>query len=265
MVQVAQALYLLSTLAFAVTAAVVGLRLLLLSRRTGQEAERMLGIGVLFTAVLGYALLMVGLIGRRLLGVAAGDGAMFTGATLVGWLFHNVGVMCMLRFVVVVFRPGDRWARLLAAAMSVVLWIGWGSYAADGGLVDGQPHGGYWIAFAVIGTYPLWTAVESFRYWVLMRRRLALGLADPLVANRFLLWALASLSAAASIWIVNLPSLSGRVPGSEAAADLTAVAMLFTGAFGVATVCAYWLTFFPPAWYRRRFAPAAAAEHPSIR
>ena len=36
----------------------------------------------------------------------------------------------------------------------------------------------------------LWGAVESLRYYALMRRRLRLGLADPLVTNRFLLWGL---------------------------------------------------------------------------
>ena len=36
----------------------------------------------------------------------------------------------------------------------------------------------------------LWGAAESLRYFSMMRRRAKLGLADPLVTNRFLLWGL---------------------------------------------------------------------------
>ena len=35
-----------------------------------------------------------------------------------------------------------------------------------------------------------WASFESFRYWRAMRKREALGLADPVVTNRFLLWTL---------------------------------------------------------------------------
>ena len=37
-----------------------------------------------------------------------------------------------------------------------------------------------------------------------------------------------------------------------------ALSMLITAAFGIFTVCGYWLTFFPPAWYRKRVEGASA-------
>ena len=37
----------------------------------------------------------------------------------------------------------------------------------------------------------LWGGTESLRYWRLLRKRIALGLADPIVARRFLLWGVA--------------------------------------------------------------------------
>ncbi|MCP5056291.1 MAG: hypothetical protein GY937_06135 [bacterium] len=86
-----------------------------------------------------------------------------------------------------------------------------------------------------------------------MRKRVALGLAEPLVANRFLLWAIASLCTVASVWTVNAPVFLGYEPGSAGEISARSISMLVTSAFGIATICAYWLTFFPPAWYRARF------------
>src|SRR5262249_16178730 len=50
------------------------------------------------------------------------------------------------------------------------------------------PGPSYWINFAARVSGVVWMSVESFRYGAMLRRRLRLGLADPLVANRFLLW-----------------------------------------------------------------------------
>ena len=40
----------------------------------------------------------------------------------------------------------------------------------------------------------LWTSVESLTWWRRMHRRVALGLADPVVANRFFLWGVLGLN-----------------------------------------------------------------------
>jgi len=55
MAEIAQALYPVSTAAFALVAWVVGGRLVRLSLRNGEVAERLLGLGIPGTAVLGYA------------------------------------------------------------------------------------------------------------------------------------------------------------------------------------------------------------------
>ncbi len=254
MVEIAGALYLFATASFAVISIVVGMRLVSLSRRTGQWPERLLGIGVMSTAGFGYGVMMVGVLGNRAL-LAKGESSLFfLGVTLAGWLFHNVGVLFMLRFVVSVFRPGVVWARALEVMMATVLWGGWLVYMLTGGLGSLAPTAGYWVAFSAIGTYPLWIAAESFAYYHTMRRRAAIGLADPLVCNRFLLWGLAALCTAASIWLVNVPFWSGVDLHSVEGEAVTAASMLGTAAFGIGTVLMYWLTFFPPASYRARFA-----------
>jgi hypothetical protein len=159
----------------------------------------------------------------------------------------------MLDFVRRVFRPHERWARFLQVGLCGVLWGGWLADTATGGLTASTPGLFYWISFSVIGTYPLWAAVEALHYWSLMRKRVELGLADPLVTNRFLLWSVAALCTMASIWTVQIPTFLGYEAFSPDAVQLTTVTMLATSALGIVTIGAYWLTFFPPGWYRARF------------
>jgi hypothetical protein len=251
--ELAGSLYVVSTAAFALVAAVVGIRLLALSAETGQMAERLLGFGLLFTAGLGYGVMMIATIGRTMLPDPSAEPAVYAWIYTTGWIFHNIGVMCVIGFVVHVFRQDVVWARILAAVMWITLWAGWGIHVGQGGMADGMPRSGYWIALAVIGTYPFWTAAESFAYYTRMRKRVALGLGDRLVSNRFLLWGLASLTTAGSIWFVNVPGMLGADLEASGGSQLAESCLLVTGALGTATVGIYWLTFFPPAWYRRQF------------
>ncbi len=252
-------IYLVSTAAFSILAVVVGIRLLLLSRRTQRVPERSLGIALVLTAGLGYGLLIIAMVGRRAEGW---DDApeFYIWISGLGWIFHNLGVSFMLDFVRRVFRPGETWALLLQFGLSAVLWGGWLVDALQGGLVAATPSAYYWIYFSVIGTYPLWTAVEAINYWGMMRKRVKLGLADPLIANRFLLWSIASICTMASIWTLEIPTFLGYERLSPDAAHITTFTMIGTSVFGIVTICTYWLTFFPPDWYRARFQAPDGSE-----
>jgi hypothetical protein len=253
---IAGSLYLISTIAFGLVAGIIGVRLIALSRRTGQTPERWLGGGLLCTAALGYTPMIIALTAKQAHPEAAG---LYDAITIGGWVVHNLGVLCMLTFIVKVFRADAVWARVLACAMAAVLWVGWVLYLQQGGLIAGRPTSGYWIAFATIGTYPFWSAFEAFRYHGLMRKRLALGMADALVVDRFRLWGMASLCAVASIWIVNIPTFMGLGAGSAGIDRVSSVCLVVTACFGIGTVSAYWLTFFPPTWYRARLSAASTA------
>ena len=252
--------YLASTAAFSILAIIIGIRLITLSRRTKRVPERSLGLGIMLTAGFGYGILMFAMIGRQAAGGSDAAPAFFSWLLALGWISHNAGVVFILDFVRRVFRPEERWARILEFTMGLVLWGGWIAYVVGGGLESNSPGRTYWIMFSVIGTYPLWTAIESIRYWKMMRKRVSLGLADPLVANRFLLWAIAAITTFASIWLVEAPTFLGFERFSPEAAHVTAISMLCTSSLGIATICSYWLTFFPPGWYSARFSPPAAME-----
>ena len=102
--------------------------------------------------------------------------------------------------------------------------------------------------------FMLCEAVSLPAYWRRMRRRAALGLGDPLVTNRFGLWALASATGVVCL-LTSVPPLYLPAGSALLLADLVVF-----GAAGVATASLYWLAFFPPARYRSWASRVPATE-----
>lgn len=247
----AASFYLLSTALFACVSLAVGVRLLALSRRTRGAPEGALGLGVMLTAGLGYPILIAAALLRSQ--PTAATSPLLTALGLGGYVLHHCGVFCVLWFVVIVFRPDARWARCLLGLLMLLLWTGLAGYTLGGGLAEGRAGGFFfWLQLSVISTYAIWPAIEAFRYYALMRRRRAIGLAEPLVVNRFLLWGLAASFTVAAVWAVNLPVVLGRPMSADSDDSFGAVMLTVTAAIGLAAVTSYWLTFFPPRWYRAR-------------
>jgi hypothetical protein len=90
----------------------------------------------------------------------------------------------------------------------------------------------------------VWTAVESFRYRALLRRRIPLGLADPLVADRFGKWGWTGVFGLGSITPAVVAQLSGGDPNSPAH-------HLVVGVCGLASSVVLYFAFLPPAAYVR--------------
>lgn len=252
MLAIASSLYLVSTVIFCLFCLVIGVRLLALWRRTGERPELLLALSLALTGGVGYGTLIGLVIVNQI--HPLGHAAWISALTGFGNAAHDVGVFCFLGFILTVFRPGERWALALAGLMAAVLTIGLVGQAMEGFPQLGATGFWYWVGYSVTATYPLWIAAEAFRYHALMRRRAALGLADPLVVNRFLLWGIASLLSIAAIWTVTFPAVLG-LP-LEQQTRLAPITMMLTGIFGCGCVTSYWLTFFPPAWYKARFAVA---------
>jgi hypothetical protein len=251
-----QSYSMIATALFAVVSATVGVRMLLLSRRTGCKPELLLGCGVLGTAVFGYGVLIAASVVR-----GPGNNLDTTTTQLVlqgaGVVLHDLGVTCFVLFVLTTFRAGERWALALASLLIGSIWIGDIGWESLNRFRDaGIGNAFWWMRYGVIWTYPLWAMIESYRYYVLMRRRLALGLVDPLVANRFFLWGTGSLGTLLAIWTSSIPfMLVNDVRTALAAMPLIQVV---TATFGVVTVVVYYLTFFPPTAYKRWVAGAPA-------
>jgi hypothetical protein len=167
-------------------------------------------------------------------------------------------VTAFLLFVLRVFRPDAAWAKALAGTLALSLWAGLLVGALGGSFrVDNTGTPAWWFEYAVVWTYPVWSSLESFRYWRLMRRREALGVADPLVTNRFLLWGTGSAFTALAIWTASIPFAYASDPAMLA--TVTPPVRIATALTGLASVSCSLVAFLPPAWYRRRLAAHAAS------
>jgi hypothetical protein len=238
---------------FFVVSLVIGVRLLLLARRTGEIPELLIGLAVLGIGPLGFGLSM--------LAFATLGRSTITSATLQGSAFVAVfiGSAAQCLFVWYVFRRQAAWAPPLVYAATALLATAYGADILENGLVDRQ-YGGVWFWSSVVLRLLVmaWCSVESLLYWSRMRRRLRFGLADPVVANRFLLWGVGSGAAffgsALGFAVVALTGMSAnQIPSLN----------LIVSLHGLLAAIAIWFAFQPPAvyvrWIEGRARPDGAA------
>lgn len=225
----------LGMVAFLLASAVVGVRLLLLWRRTRELPELSIGL----------AFVLAGLIGGILLHLARvhDSGALGTAAIVC----LHAGALCLAFFTWRVFRLDAAWARLAfgalaAGAIVAVLGGGQGTRGAA------QNGAAFWIGFWCRALPFGWAAFESGLYFARMRRRVHLGLADAFVAQRFLFWAVGS---GLVFWIFAQSAVLlalGADPNDGAP-------LLLRSVIGLGASAALWWAFFPPG--RLRY----AAQH----
>jgi len=226
---------------FIVVSLIVGIRLLGLARRTRRLAEFAMGIGLVLIAGLGYPLMMLARFGEFLPEQARL-------VLLVGYQFCQIiGISFVALFNWRVFRPSSRWAGVLVMAVATgMLGCFIGQVLSPGLRAFMYANEGIWTLSSPLTILPLgWAGLESLRYHLLMRRRQRLGLADPVVTDRFRLWAIGTLTAGG----MSAYSFLSLILGVDVNATPEGPAIL--GAFGVIAACALWLAFLPPSTYRR--------------
>jgi drug/metabolite transporter (DMT)-like permease len=222
--------------------AVVGVRLVLLARRTRQVPELALGAALLLMGAIGYPLSIAA---RKGLGAEAGLAHASLGAALA---FQNAGCAAMAVATVWTFRRATPWARRAAGLFALAFAASWTFQAASGDFRNAS--GGtlpYWIGFSLRALAFAWSAAESWAYYGVQRRRLRLGLADAEVVDRFRLWALSATGVTGGFAIF----LAALLTGTDVAASAWVLAS--TSAVGCVSGVTLWLAFLPPRWYLRRF------------
>ena len=229
---------------------IAGVRLLRLGERTGEVPERLLGAIFLFMGV--SAAFYV-------LPVFSAFESLWTPLNFAGRVTFLPAAVMLALFTRLVFRPENRWGS----------WLVWGSAILLVTGVGGSVRGGDWEGFSIssgwfwlewVGfTVPFgWAGSEAFVQYRQARRRVRLELCDPLVCNRYLLWALFGALQACSC-LVLLPQYSEY----ETTSQFTATWDTLYGASIISSLVMIWLVFFPPAFYQRwiqRAAPVAEAE-----
>ena len=237
-------------LGMAVVAAVtfaVGIRLLLLARRTRQLPEFAFGSGFLCGAVGSAA----GQLGQRLLWSEPGLLTSVMNTLCFGLMIFGT----LMIFVVTwrIFRPDFTRAKLACTLGCVVTLVAFGIRIADGDLVTGQMETrGLLLYMTARAVLFVWISAEALHHHAMLRRRLTLGLADPLATNQILLWGVAGLAMlgtqatiATSIFLLH------RHPF-----DLPAATVLIT-LLCLLLSASMWCAFFPPTALRRLVATHA--------
>jgi hypothetical protein len=228
----------------------IGIRLVVLHRRTGRSPELMIGIGILGIGPAGMALTLMAAAVQRL----QPDLSVWLAA--FGSLAIAAGSVSAAIFNWRVFRPDSIAARRAVFGLALGYGIGFGLELGTSGFRNPLAPGPSQTTTAFLCTATLiWGSLESLLYWDVMKRRERLGLADPLVTNRFLLWGLGIGSAGVGALVSALFQLLSGMSFSELPA-----LMLSNSMFGLASAVLMWMAFLPPAFWVRRFAARDGAN-----
>ena len=230
-----------------VVGCIVGATLLARAARTRQLPEFAVGLGLFAFYALSRPLSIVS-VG---LGDSVGSGAqllLLSGSTIGSGL----GLFGLLLFTWRVFRPRSRSAAAaFAAALTGILLTRFGIIsdflAVPESQVPSFADSPRWVGASVV----LWTAAwfwasaESLRYYAMLRRRLRLGLADPVVVNRFFLWGMGcGVAGLVSASLIATTALGMDVHNHP----LPQLLLSISGAVGPIT---WYLGFMPPDAYLR--------------
>jgi len=241
----------METLAFlavvlvALASTAVGARLLLVSRRTRGFPEFVLGLSLAAITGIGFPIVLLTELRQTI-------GPLLTfSADLIGSFVVAMGFAGFYVFTWRVFRPDSRWAAALTmlgagaalVATVVTVWLAVGVESSEEKFR--AVRGWEILLFTSAAAGFLWSAIEAFRYHAMLRRRLALGLTDAIVTNRFLLWGLTGASAGAALVILTLLRLADVNYMSAPVALLTAAVC------GMLASVFLNLAFLPPAAYLR--------------
>jgi len=216
---------------------IAGVRLLRLGRRTGKLPERLLGATFLFMGV--SSVLYV-------LPVFSRFESLWTPLNFAGRVTYLPAAVMLALFTRLVFRPDKRWGAWLVWGSAILLVTGVGG-SALGGDWEGFSISNRWFWFEWVGiTLPFcWAGSEALIQYRRARRRLDLGLCEPLVCNRYLLWALFGALQTCSL-LVLIPQYAEY----ETTSQFTATWDTLYGATIIAALVMIWLVFFPPIFYR---------------
>ena len=228
---------LLCLVGFSIVSLVVAFHLFAIARRTHKSPELLLGLAFVFMLIGNFVIVLTletNMVVERLQ----------SRVIELGEVSLDVGFIFAAAFNVRVFRPGVAWGKALAWVLCVALlaaqfttWFmldEWGRYSSL-----------YFVKFGLRACIYLWTAVEAFAYYRLMTRRVKHGLSEPVVANRFLIWGIAS--------CLGLVMLFGFEVGEvlDYSSPVGASLSLLGSLAGAPAAVLFWLTFRAPDRYRK--------------
>jgi hypothetical protein len=234
-----------SILLCALVGTAVGLKLLGISARSGKLPEFAIGAGLFAYSAVGQPALLA----QSVLGEETSLALRMTISVVRIFAFYST-LLGLSVFTWQVFGAESRWRQALAAGLLVTglmssattAWSNWLLHTAG---VPLNLYGrlGISLHFAVAFG---WVSLESLRYHALMRRRHALGLADPVVTNRFLVWGAGEgVSSLVVFALIATIVVRGEITIGDP------IVSVFVTLAGLVNALVWWLSFAPPKAYLR--------------
>ncbi|MCG8588867.1 MAG: hypothetical protein MJE66_06210 [Proteobacteria bacterium] len=230
---------------------VVGIKILLRARRTRGFAEFSLGLAFFLLGGIGVPLNAAG---RLLASLEVAQVIAVFAST-----FSIAGIFLLFTFTAHVFYKGRRWAQFVlvfVAAMGIYYLVGHGiERLAVETREEALAVQFRWGPFTILGALFAfaWAGAAAFAHWLKLRKRVAFGLADPVVVNRLLLWSLCGLISVAMTVTAGVLIYAG----GPVARDL--IQPITTSIGGLADSIIMLLAFTPPKAYTDAVRRRAAA------
>ena len=228
---------------------VVGVRLLLVARRTRGLPELLFGLGFLGGGI-GQAF---GALGARLLWTTPGPLA--TPLNTAFFFIVVVATGCLFAAVWQVFCSQDRRGvvTFFVGTGAALVAYGMRFHAGDFGSGAVDSLGNMLFTVTRVSLF-IWAAVEAFHSYGILRKRVRLELASPVATNQILLWGLAAVFSAAMTLVIGHNTITLHRSPLE---DPLSMALLLL--FVILASVSMWCSFFPPAALRRRLEARAHA------
>ena len=231
----------------------------LIRRGVTRNAAPELLLGLHLALAIGVGSLLLTVVAISAYADVGASAASLSRVALAGNVVTVFGLMSALWFNYRVFHAGSGAGALFAGVGSLAMWGGLAHFIASGGLDNPGEFGAAYYPFcAAQVAADLWVAGEAIHFRAQMKRRLALGLVEPVVVERLGLWGYGAL---ARIGLVTMaPIVNGLALSHEQRSEI-APALLVVSSLLIASTCvAYWLMLSPTQsylrWVERRYAIA---------
>jgi hypothetical protein len=243
----ADASYILELLA-GVLYVIAAVPLLRLARRTREAPECILGITFLLMGV-SYLFYETP--------YALDSEKLIVPFSLVGRLLWDASVVTTAAFTREVFHRDRLWSGAVLRGVIALLIAGFIISVLNGDLEGMAPlrNPGFWFEWVGQAVPFVWVALAALSEAVSARRRVRVGLSNPLVPNRYVFFGCFGLLQLATVVLLVPMYTDYETVGTS---GFTETMDSLMGALEMLTVATVWLAFFPPGIYRRWIERAAA-------
>ncbi len=219
---------------------VLGARLIRLGIRTRSAAEWLLGLTFIMWA-LSYVPWVIAV-------AFQGQFALESQILIASRIATNLGAIGIAFFPLLAFRRGSTWAKRLSVSIAICVILGIAGSIWAGDLEGVEPLTNVWWWLEWIGDIApaIWIGAEGLHHYGTTRPRVRLGLCEPIVGHRYLLWGIAGV-----FWTLLGFVVVGQYVEFWATRSWSAVLDNLVGFCDIAALAMIWLVFFPPSIYRR--------------